>query len=530
MGADAKEVLGTSKNGKFSWNGSNMEIDSSDSDDEFMDFTNLNELGETFLRSFCKKASSAFFRQYGLISHQINSYNDFVKSGIQKVFDSIGEINVEPGYDPSKKGDGEWKHACIRFGEVTLQRPKFWTGEKFHADGGEQSLNLLPRHARLQNMTYSARMKVKTHLQVYTQKMVRSDKFKTGKEQYLHKEIVSNTESDVLVGRIPVMVKSDLCWMSEAEKGDCDFDHGGYFIIKGAEKVFIAQEQVCLKRMWISKDPYWKVSYRENKRKRVLVKLVENPKAENIKGGEKVLSVYFLMIEVPIWILFFAIGVSTDKEIVDLIDCNIDDGRINNILIASIHDADEKCDGFRRENAALNYIDKLLKVANSLPGKPTREFINTNLFPKLSGTKQKARFLGYMVKCLLLAFSGRRKCDNRDDFRNKRLDLACELLERELWVHIKHAERRMVKAMQRDLYGDRVLHPIEHYLDASIVTNGLSRAFSTGQWSHHFKRSERINGVVANLRRTNPLQSTCDLRKTRQQVAYTGKVGDARYP
>jgi len=33
------------------------------------------------------------------------------------------------------------------------------------------------------------------------------------------------------------MVKSDLCWMSEAEKGDCEFDHGGYFLIKGAEKV-----------------------------------------------------------------------------------------------------------------------------------------------------------------------------------------------------------------------------------------------------------------------------------------------------
>lgn len=32
------------------------------------------------------------------------------------------------------------------------------------------------------------------------------------------------------------MVKSDLCWMKD-EKGDCDFDHGGYFIVKGAEKV-----------------------------------------------------------------------------------------------------------------------------------------------------------------------------------------------------------------------------------------------------------------------------------------------------
>nr|GMC60950.1 DNA-directed RNA polymerases IV and V subunit 2-like [Ipomoea batatas] len=41
---------------------------------------------------------------------------------------------------------------------------------------------------------------------------------------------------------------------------------------------------------------------------------------------------------------------------------------------------------------------------------------------------------------------------------------------------------------------------------------------------------ERVSGIVANLRRTNPLQMTADMRKTRQQVSYTGKVGDARYP
>ncbi|GAB2215510.1 hypothetical protein Droror1_Dr00019897 [Drosera rotundifolia] len=528
MGLGGKE-LGTSSNGKASWNGVDMmETDSDDDDYDLMDSTDLNELGQTFLRGFCKKASRAFFKQYGLISHQINSYNDFIASGIQKVVDSFGEINVEPGYDPSKKGDGEWRHASIRFGKVTLDRPEFWRPE---AESADLPLKLLPRHARLQNMTYSARMKVKAHLQIYTQKMVRSDKFKTGQEQVLDKKNIKKEEKDVVVGRIPVMVKSKLCWMSEAEKGDCDFDHGGYFIIKGAEKVFIAQEQICLNRLWISNDPYWKVAYRSgSKRNRVLVKLVENPKAENIRGGEKVLSVYVSMVEVPVWILFFALGVSSDKSVVDLIDCGIDDGRIQNIFIASIHDADDKCDGFRRNGNALSYMEKLLQTCKYPPKESIREFIDANVFPSLSGTRRKARYLGYMVKCLLWGFSGRRKCDNRDDFRNKRLDLAAELLERELWAHMRHAEKRMVKAIQRDLYGDRDLYPIEHYLDASIVTNGLSRAFSTGNWCHPFKRMERINGVVANLRRTNPLQSICDLRKSRQQVTYTGKVGDARYP
>lgn len=78
-----------------------------------------------------------------------------------------------------------------------------------------------------------------THViyQVYTQKLVRSDKFKTGKDQYIDRSIVSEDNRDIIIGRIPVMVKSDLCWVKEAEKGDCDFDHGGYFLVKGAEKV-----------------------------------------------------------------------------------------------------------------------------------------------------------------------------------------------------------------------------------------------------------------------------------------------------
>uniref|UniRef100_A0A5B7ANF1 DNA-directed RNA polymerase subunit beta n=1 Tax=Davidia involucrata TaxID=16924 RepID=A0A5B7ANF1_DAVIN len=531
---DLFEDPGTSSKGEKLQNGTaDMDLDDDDDvDDDLMDSkAAIQDLGEDFLRNFCRKASVSFFEQYGLISHQLNSYNDFIKHGIKNVFNSIGEIIVQPGYDPSKKGENEWKYASVKFGEVTLERPRFWTGEKFSADSGKEFLDLLPRHARLQNMTYSSRMKVQINVQVYTQKLVRSDKFKTGKEQYLHKEVISEDNRDVIIGRIPVMLKSDLCWMNGVEKGDCDFDHGGYFLIKGAEKTFIAQEQTCLRRLWLSNSPTWAVAYRSiAKRKRVYMKLVDTPKVEHIRGGEKVITVYFSVTEIPIWILFFALGVSSDREVVNLIDSNIEDASIINILVASIHDADKKCEDFRKGGKALNHLDKLIKNCRFPPAESVEDCINNYLFPSLIGFKRKARFLGYMVKCLLQAYTGRRKVDNRDDFRNKRLDLAGELLERELRVHIKHAERRMVKAMQRDLYGDRSLHPIEHYLDASIITNGLSRAFSTGGWSHPYKKMERTSGVVATLRRTNPLQTTADMRKTRQQVQYTGKVGDARYP
>lgn len=259
----------------------------------------------------------------------------------------------------------------------------------------------------------------------------------------------------------------------------------------------------------------------------VYVKLVKKNNLE-IQGGENVLTVYMMScIEIPIWILFFALGVKSDKEIVDMIDYGGEDARILNILFASVHNADEACENFRRRGKALAYIEKELKASRYPPQEHADECLRKYLFPNLHGLGQKARYLAYMVKCLFQAYTGRRKCENRDDFRNKRLDLAGELLERELKVQLFNARRHMEKRIQRDLYGD--LRSVNEYIDASIITNGLSKAFSTGAWSNSYGR-ERISGVVATLKRTNPLQTTADMRKMRQQVNYTGKVGDARYP
>ncbi|PKI50676.1 hypothetical protein CRG98_028913, partial [Punica granatum] len=428
-------------------NGDGMDIDYDEFDDDDNDgdemaaIDAISDLGEPFLRDFTRKAATAFFDQYGLISHQINSFNDFIRNGIQRVIDGFGDLKIEPGYDPSRKGDAEWKHAVVRFGKVTIEKPQFWAGDKL-AESGKGYLDVLPRHARLQNMTYASRMKVTVSIRGWT---------------------------------------------------------------------------IACKSAW--------------KRKRLFIKLSGNSQVENIKGGEKVLTVYFLSTEIPLWILFFALGVKSDKEVVDLIDYGCDDSRVSNALLASIHEADEKCEGFRRAGKALSYVDNNIKSCKFPPAESIDECLNNYFFPSLSGAgnKVKARFLVYMVRCLLEAYTGRRKCDNKDDFKNKRLDMAGELLERELRVQILNARRRMMRALQRDLYADRNLRDIENYLDASIITNGLQRAFSTGAWSHPFK-AERISGVVATLRRQNPLQTVSDMRKMRQQVNYTGKVGDARYP
>uniref|UniRef100_J3MQS1 DNA-directed RNA polymerase subunit beta n=1 Tax=Oryza brachyantha TaxID=4533 RepID=J3MQS1_ORYBR len=472
------------------------------------------------LEKLCKEASRSFFRETRLVSHQINSYNDFVSHGLQKMFVSLEEVTVDPDYDPSKKA-GPWRHATIKFGRVELEEPVFWSD---NTDLDEQTLKLKPKHARLQKMTYSSKMKVEMTVQVApltplvlwsVYSLDKSDKAKTGDDPFIQRKDIMKETKWVTIGRLPVM------------ESECEYDFGGYFLIKGMEKVFIAEEQKVLSRIWINDRPIWEACYQRSQiqREKISVKLVQSN-----DGFRKVINLYFLSATIPIWIMFSALGISSDKEAFDIIDIPECYASVANIISSTITESYEKCEGFHGGDRASQYIDKLIRNTKFPPKGSFDEYIGRYMFPDVSGNRSKALFLGYLVRCLLMAYSGNRKCDNRDDFRNKRLDLPCELLQRELWGHVMHAKRRMVKVMQRHLNGGDALQPLERYVDASIVTNGLNRAFSTGSWRHPYNKSERCSGIVATLRRTNPLQMMSDLRKTRQWVAYAGKAGDARYP
>lgn len=165
---------------------------SSSDDDEDDGGGVLGGMSPDAVSRFCKDASRCFFEERGLISHQINSYDHFVDVGLQRVFDTFGEIEVLPEYDPSAKAEGGWRHATVRFGKVAVERPSIWwekvevamadgmggkggkrsgKGSKGEDPGGGDSLaggflKLLPKHARLMKMSYSGRIKVETSWEV----------------------------------------------------------------------------------------------------------------------------------------------------------------------------------------------------------------------------------------------------------------------------------------------------------------------------------------------------------------------------
>jgi len=88
------------------------------------------------LKRFCKDASQTFFKKFGLISQQINSSHP--------PWESI---------DRTREG----RHATITYEKVKLNKSSFWIERN---DQEDECSKLLFKHARLQNMTYSSKVKV----------------------------------------------------------------------------------------------------------------------------------------------------------------------------------------------------------------------------------------------------------------------------------------------------------------------------------------------------------------------------------
>ena len=158
--------------------------------------------------------------------------------------------------------------------------------------------------------------------------------------------------------------------MNGVERGDCEFDHGGYFFfIKGAEKTFITQEQICLKRLWVSSNPTWMVAYRPIwKRKKVNVTY----------------SVFFINRGSHLDIVFLSlVHRQTRKLLIWLISTLM--MLVFQIFLLHLFmkwmEAEKKGVYFCRWGNAISFVDKLVKSCKFPHGEGIQECFSKYLFP-----------------------------------------------------------------------------------------------------------------------------------------------------
>ena len=155
------------------------------------------------------------------------------------------------------------------------------------------------------------------------------------------------------------MIHSKLCLLHNldpiklSEFGECPYDQGGYFIIKGKEKVILSLEKKVSNILYINSSSDDNLilqgniksvsnegfqSSRTNNVNLVVNKLREKIEGKNVIRSEKTFNVRVLGfdVEVPLFIMFRALGFISDKRILSLIIYETDTAKLRNKLIELI--------------------------------------------------------------------------------------------------------------------------------------------------------------------------------------------------
>ncbi|XP_044374824.1 DNA-directed RNA polymerase III subunit 2 [Triticum aestivum] len=113
---------------------------------------------------------------------------------------------------------------------------------------------LTPHFCRLSDRTYCAPIRVDIEYTAYVR-----DETQIAKNKKPYKTLTLRKES-AIIGYMPIMLKSSACVLHGKDEdeiaryGECPLDPGGYFIVKGNEKLILIQEELQRNHIIIGTD------------------------------------------------------------------------------------------------------------------------------------------------------------------------------------------------------------------------------------------------------------------------------------
>ena len=253
-----------------------------------------------------------------LVNHQIESYNDFIDKKILQIIQGFNPIQIYHNFNENIK-DFTYK-IFINVNNPSLSKPIFQS-----QDGSKQLMT--PHLARLNGLTYGVNLYTDIQILVET---INSN------------GIIERNEikvANVIIGKIPIMVKSKACILNtmpgiaeDNGKNECRYDPGGYFIINVNEKVIISQDRIAENKCLIFSANGSVTDGLTAEIRSVQDGIFLPPKTTSISMSSKPthlgriirINSSFLRVEVPLFIIFRALGIVSDKEIIQHIVFDVD--------------------------------------------------------------------------------------------------------------------------------------------------------------------------------------------------------------
>ncbi|KAK4538670.1 hypothetical protein CDCA_CDCA19G4695 [Cyanidium caldarium] len=472
---------------------------------------------------------SAHFREKGLVRQQLDSFNEFIGSACQTIVDEMPDIVLrpEPQHVPGQAAPAAGTKIVISFGQLSTSKPSFT-----ESDG--KATVLFPNEARLRNLSYSAALYVEvTRVDVEVEAA-------SGEERAFRHE-----PRNLFLGRIPMMLRADYCQLHGLSEyqlqnlGECPYDQGGYFVINGSEKVLIAQERMGNNCVYVFRrsgnSAYSHVAEcrsvldRGNKPARTTqVKITRGGGVKGQSGQCVMVTLPYIRADIPLAIVFRALGIESDREIMERVVHDPRDEEMQTLLMPSLDMGSVITD----QNVALDFIGKrgnAVGVTRERRIRYAREVLQLEYLPHIGiGAYEpaKAWFLGYMTHRLLATVLGRRTEDDRDHYGIKRLDLAGPLLTglfRQLFQKVVR-EARLI--LQRQLDSGKELN-LALAIKSRTITDNLKYAIATGNWRADRNAAVRT-GVSQVLNRLTFAASLSHLRRLNSPIGREGKLAKPR--
>jgi DNA-directed RNA polymerase II subunit RPB2 len=478
-----------------------------------------------------------FFKQDNvLIDHHLASFNYFMNNDLQSIV-------REKDFNPLKIFNKDtWNEDLslyletyqIKFGKVYISKPVLYDSP---------NKPMYPYEARLRKLTYGANLYIDIH-----HESVKIDPL-TGEQDVT----VHPTLEKYPCGRMPIMVGSKYCVLSDqnnmtkVEMGEGQYDYGGYFIVKGSEKVIICQEKKCENKICCFKNKSVQNKFTEVAE--ISCTHPDNPSSISpvyvkMKGldessGGNVIRVRLKRMkqDIPLLIVFRALNFISDKSIVELIVYNISNESnipLMELLKASIEEAKP----IQSQKIALEYISKYINGINTVKYKTNKcklkyafDVLCTELFPHVGISPiKKAYFLGYMVNKLLKCSLGITKYDDRDSFLNKRVESSGELMAQLFRAYFGKFIKELKGICDKDMLAGRIAElplNLSKKLKPNSIENDIKYALGTGNWGLKNQAKPR-KGIAAVLQRLTYLGTISNLRRIVAPLDKNGKLTDPR--
>jgi len=453
--------------------------------------TNQNELLVIF--------DSQLGQPNGMIKHHIDSTNEFNLKGIKQIIENGFHIQVEINNERDKTAEDRNIKLIVVTANITDVELTPPLTQNYIS---QKSQILTPTVAHQKDLTYSSPMYINVDITATAYKHDGTTEVKRASiERYQ-------------IGKIPIMVKSKLCNTYNKSKetllnlNEDPLDVGGYFIIKGNEWVIDNIESMTFN----SPREFANIGYKNEKCRGDFI----SKPGDGFENSFNLITKYltndniiiqitnnkFRDISIPFFVLFRAFGICSDKEIIDHITYSFNENDPNikkmlaileNAFKAKYVDMPEAYEKHTSDetieligNKINNYYTSDIKITNMNARKYTndsiRKILDNDILPHVGKSPNsrynKVRFIGHLIRRLLMVYLGLIPSTDRDSYKNKRINPAGVSYAKIFKTHFNFA---IVQSVKRQFRRD--------FKNTSFSNIHLEHSFTNAIYSHEFERA-----------------------------------------